>query len=140
MTSQTGKLLRYHYNIWSNPNEDGISLLDQIFQKLVEVEREKHGRSRKTTIFIVNSKNIDTVKERAMMWKNLRNKATYRSCNTMGLPHAIDMITADITDRSGAINISEYRFGLKKSTPKSEKFRLMAAIPDKILRIQSEAF
>ena len=38
--------VHYHYNIWSKPNEDGVSLLDQILQKLIEAEREKHPRCR----------------------------------------------------------------------------------------------
>ena len=42
-------------------------MLDQILQKLVEAEREKHGRSQKTTMLIVGSKsirNIDTAKKK----------------------------------------------------------------------------
>ena len=71
--------------------------------------------------------------------KNLRNKAAYRSWHH-GLPHAIYITTANITDRSGAINMVEYCCDVKKIYTKSGKFRLMAAIPDKISRIQSEAF
>ena len=59
--------VHYHYNIWSKPNEDGVSLLDQILQKLIEAEREKHGRSHKTTMLIVDSKSIrnaDTAKKK----------------------------------------------------------------------------
>ena len=59
--------VRYHYNMWSKPDEDGISLLDKILQKLVETEREKHGRSHQTTMLIVDSKSIrnaDTAREK----------------------------------------------------------------------------
>ena len=38
----------------------------------------------------------------------------------MGLPHAIYMTTANITDRSGAINMVEYGCNVKKSIPSPE--------------------
>ena len=50
--------MRYHYDIWSSPDEDGISVLDRILRKLVEAEREKNGRSAQTTMLIVDSKSI----------------------------------------------------------------------------------
>ena len=72
-----------HCNIWSKPDEDGISLLDKILQNLVETEREKHGRSHQTSMLIVDSKSIrnaDTAREKGSdAGKNLRNKTTYLS-------------------------------------------------------------
>ena len=60
------------------------------------------------------------LRKRAMMRENLRNKAAYRSlCH--GLLHAIYMTTANITDRSGAINMVEYGCNVKKSIPSPEK-------------------
>ena len=50
--------MRYHYDIWSSPDEDGISVLDRVLRKLVEAEREKNGRSAHTTMLIVDSKSI----------------------------------------------------------------------------------
>ena len=50
--------VRYHYDIWSNPDEDGISVLDRVLRKLVEAEREKNGRSAQATMLIVDSKSI----------------------------------------------------------------------------------
>lgn len=35
--------VRYHYDIWSSPDENGVSVLDRVLRKLVEVEREKTG-------------------------------------------------------------------------------------------------
>ncbi len=40
------------------PDDDGISLLDRILQKLVEAEREKNERPSHTTMIIVDSKSI----------------------------------------------------------------------------------
>ena len=54
----------------------------------------------------------------------------------MWLPHAIYMTTANITDRSGAINMVKYCCDVKKIYTKFGKIRSMAAIPDKILRMK----
>lgn len=59
--------VRYHYDRWAMPDENGISLLDKVRRKLVEAEREKNGRESKTTMIIVDSKSIqnaDTAKEK----------------------------------------------------------------------------
>lgn len=59
--------VRYHYDIWAKPNEDGVSILDRILRKLVETEREKNGREAQTTMIIVDSKSIqnaDTAEEK----------------------------------------------------------------------------
>ena len=50
--------VRYHYDIWAKPDEDGVSLLDCILRKLVEMEREGNERSSQTTMIIVDSKSI----------------------------------------------------------------------------------
>ena len=50
--------VRYHYDIWTKPDENGISLIDRILRKLVETERQKNKRSSKTTMIIVDSKSI----------------------------------------------------------------------------------
>ena len=50
--------MRYHYDIWTKPDENGISLIDRILRKLVETERQKNERSSKTTMIIVDSKSI----------------------------------------------------------------------------------
>lgn len=57
--------VRYHYDIWAKEDEDGVSPLDRIFRKLVEMERKNNGREAQTTMVIVDSKsiqNVDTAK------------------------------------------------------------------------------
>ncbi len=49
--------MRYHYDIWAEP-DDGISLLDRILRKLVEMERKENDRPLYTTMIIVDSKSI----------------------------------------------------------------------------------
>ncbi len=50
--------MRYHYDIWAEPDENGVSILDRVLRKLVEAEREKNGRETQTTMIIVDSKSI----------------------------------------------------------------------------------
>lgn len=50
--------VRYHYDIWAKPDDTGISLLDRILRKLVEMERKENERSLQTTMIIVDSKSI----------------------------------------------------------------------------------
>ena len=55
--------VRYHYDIWSKEDDNGISLLDKVLRKLVEAERERQGRETNTTMLIIDSKttqNADT--------------------------------------------------------------------------------
>jgi len=57
----------YHFRLWSEPGEDGESLLDKVLRKLVGAEREKNGRDAQTTMLIVDSrsvKNADTAEEK----------------------------------------------------------------------------
>ena len=59
--------VRYHYDIWSSPDENGVSVLDRVLRKLVEAEREKNGRMSQSTMLIVDSKSIqnaDTAEEK----------------------------------------------------------------------------
>ena len=59
--------VRYHYDLWAAPKEDGVSLLDKVLRKLVEAERQKEGREPTTTMIIVDSKSIqnaDTAREK----------------------------------------------------------------------------
>lgn len=50
--------VRYHYDIWTKTDDDGISLLDRMLRKLVEMERQKNERPAQTPMIIVDSKNI----------------------------------------------------------------------------------
>jgi transposase len=57
----------YHFRLWSEPGEDGESLLDKVLRKLVGAERKKNERDAETTMLIVDSrsvKNSDTAEEK----------------------------------------------------------------------------
>lgn len=50
--------VRYHYDIWAKPDDDGVSLLDRILRKLVKMEWQENGRCSHTTMIIADSKSI----------------------------------------------------------------------------------
>ena len=52
------RIVRYYYDIWAEEDDDGISLLDRMLRKLVEMGRKNNDRSEKTTMIIVDSKSV----------------------------------------------------------------------------------
>lgn len=70
--------VNYHYDLWAASGENGVSLLDRVLRK-VEAEREKDRREPKTTMVIVDPKNIQnvsTAKEKGYeAGKNIWHKA-----------------------------------------------------------------
>ena len=73
--------VRYHYDIWAKPDENGFSLLDGILRDPVEIERETDNREARTTMLIIDSKtsrNADTAKEKGYdAGKKNRNQVAY---------------------------------------------------------------
>ena len=73
--------VRYHYDIWAAPDENGISTLDRVLRELVEAERENNARAPKTTMIIVDSKSIqnaDTAENKGYdAGKKIRHKTPY---------------------------------------------------------------
>ena len=74
--------VRYHYDIWAKPDENGFSLLDGILRDLVEIERETDNREAQTTMLIIDSKtsqNADTAEEKGYdAGKKNGNQVAYR--------------------------------------------------------------
>ena len=67
-----------HYKIWSEKDEEGITILDKVLVELVKLERELNGRTSKPTLGIVDSKstkNAFTAEEKGFDGgkKNIRN-------------------------------------------------------------------
>ncbi|WP_289225924.1 IS5 family transposase [Bacteroides acidifaciens] len=104
--------VRYHYDIWAKPDEDGVSLLDRALRKLVEMERKENERSSHTTMIIVDSKSIqnaDTAQSKGYdAGKKPSGIKLHIGVDILGLPHAIMITTADVTDRNGAIDMVDY--------------------------------
>ena len=74
--------VRYHYDSWAKPDENGFSLLDGILRDLVEIERETDNRKAQTSMLIIDSKtsqNADTAEEKGYdAGKKNRNQVAYR--------------------------------------------------------------
>lgn len=60
------KSVYYYYMVWTRKNEKGISILDRVRAKLVDMERSAAGRNPEPSMLIVDSKsvqNADTAEE-----------------------------------------------------------------------------
>ncbi len=60
--------------------------------------------------------------------------------DVLGLPHAIMITTADVTDRNGAINMIDYYCDVTDNLSPVKRFWLMVVIPDKILPMKLKEF
>ncbi len=57
----------YHFRVWSEKDETGVSVLDKVLQKLVKQMRNEDLRRDRTTFGIVDAqsvKNADTAEEK----------------------------------------------------------------------------
>jgi len=74
---------------------------------MVGAVRSSHGRNRKTSFCIVDAqsvKNTDTAREKGYdAGKKVSGIKRHIAVDTQGLPHAITVTTANITDRDGAV-------------------------------------
>lgn len=74
---------------------------------MVGEERETHGRNEKTSFVIVDAqsvKNTDTAEEKGYdAGKKISGIKRHIAVDTQGLPHAICVTTANVTDREGAL-------------------------------------
>ena len=71
------------------------------------MERRKQGRHEATTFLIIDAqsvKNTDTAMEKGYdAGKKVRGIKRHIAVDTQGLPHALAVTTADITDRKGCL-------------------------------------
>jgi transposase len=76
---------------------------------LVGEVRHSHGRTAKTSFCIVDAqsvKNTDTAKEKGYdAGKKVSGIKRHIAVDTNGLPHAIHVTTANVTDRAGALEM-----------------------------------
>ena len=101
-----------YFQIWSEKKDNGTSsLLEGILKKLVAEERLRNGRKCKTSFCIVDAqsvKNTDTAEEKGYdAGKKVSGIKRHLGTDTQGLPTAIYITTADVTDRNGARRMVE---------------------------------
>lgn len=107
-----------YWSIWSEPRK-GTSLLEQALKKRVDAARKKQGRNASTTFLIVDAqsvKNTDTAGLKGYdAGKKVSGIKRHIAVDTLGLPHAIAVTTADVTDRKGALQaFGRCKFKLKR--------------------------
>jgi transposase len=87
--------------------EDIPSLLEKIMYKQVAIHRKEDGRDDKTAFCIVDAqsvKNTDTAHEKGYdAGKKVSGIKRHIAVDSNGLPHAILVTTANVTDREGAL-------------------------------------
>ncbi len=100
-----------YFEIWSETEGEQPSLLDQALKKMVAEVRTNNGRTEKTSFCIVDAqsvKNTDTAEEKGYdAGKKVSGIKRHIAVDTQGLPHAIEVTTANVTDRDGAIALAE---------------------------------
>ena len=84
-----------------------MSVLEQALNESVQAERIKDGRTIKTSFGIIDAqsvKNTDCAQRKGYdAGKKISGIKRHIIVDTNGLPHAIAVTTADVTDRDGAI-------------------------------------
>lgn len=108
-----------YFQIWSEKKGKKPSTLELILQKLVAETRQKNGKKIKTTFAIIDAqsvKNTDTASKKGYdAGKKVSGIKRHIAVDTNGLPHGINVSTANLTDRDGAI---EMILQSKKNLPK----------------------
>lgn len=102
-------IVRYYYDVWSKAREDGTTLLSEVLKKLVTMIRNEDLRKDKTTFGIIDAQsvqNADTAEEKGYdAGKKVSGIKRHIVVDTQGLPHAVIVTTANVTDRQGAIEM-----------------------------------
>ena len=92
---------------WREPDQQGTSALERDLKKSVGEAREKLGRKATTSFIIVDAqsvKNTDSAEEKGYdAGKKVSGIKRHIAVDTQGLPHAVAVTTADVTDRNGAL-------------------------------------
>ncbi len=96
-----------YFRKWSEAPHGQLSLLEEAFKKVVGEVRQSLGRSTKTSFVIVDAqsvKNTDTAEDKGFdRGKLVSGIKRHVGVDTNGLPHALEVTTADVTDRNGAL-------------------------------------
>ena len=99
----------YHFWNWKENKYGESSVLDRVLDELVKSERIIKGRAPKTSMIIVDSKSIkntDTAEEKGYDGgKKISGIKLHLGVDTNGLPHAMSVTTANVTDRDGAVEM-----------------------------------
>ncbi|WFQ78955.1 IS5 family transposase [Xenorhabdus sp. SF857] len=101
------RTVHYDYQIWSEPHESG-SVLALALKKSGSRSQTKNGRDALSTFLIVDAQsvnNTDTAKSKGYdAGKKISGIKRHIVVDSQGLPHAMIVTTANVTDREGALD------------------------------------
>jgi transposase len=105
-----------YFRIWSKSSlGGGPSLLEQVQLMLIEEVRQQDSRSPQTSLLIIDAqsvKNADTAGEKGYdAGKKVSGIKRHLAVDTQGLPHAIHVTTANVTDRDAAMEMFQLHSG-----------------------------
>ena len=103
-----------YFQQWSQrPDPEQESILEQVLKKLVGAARRSNGRKEQTSFCIVDSqsvKNTDSAEQKGYdAGKKVSGIKRHIAVDTQGLPHAIHVTTANVTDRAEALAMFDQR-------------------------------
>jgi len=107
-----------YFTIWKTvTNKDKATILDQVLKKLTDEIRIRDSRKAKTSFIIIDAqsvKNTDTAEEKGYdAGKKVSGIKRHIAVDIKGLPHAIAVTTANVTDRNGAIQMVKKKHNKK---------------------------
>ena len=103
-----------YFRQWSErPGPGKESILEQVLKKSVGAVRQSNGRTEQTSFCIVDSqsvRNTDSAGNKGYdPGKKVSGIKHHIAVDTKGLPHAIHVTTANITDRAGSLAMFDQR-------------------------------
>ena len=103
-----------YFRQWSERADPAkYSILEQVLKKSVGAARRSNGRKERTSFCIVDSqsvKNTDSAENKGYdSGKKVSGIKRHIAVDTQGLPHAIHVTTANVTDRAGALAMLDRR-------------------------------
>ena len=97
-----------YFRQWSErPGPEEESILERVLKKWVGEARKSNGRTERTGFCIVDSQSVKNTESAGNKGYDAGKKVSgikrHVAVDTQGLPHAIHVTTADVTDRAGAL-------------------------------------
>jgi transposase len=97
-----------YFRIWKEPSKEREqSLLEACLKKMVSTHRANQGRQENTSFCIIDAQSVKNSNTAAKKGYDAGKKVSgikrHIAVDTQGLPHAIAITTADVTDRAGAL-------------------------------------
>ena len=117
-----------YWRKWSEPDQHGVSVLEQALKNQVGAARVKLGRNACSTFLIVDAQSVKNTDTAALKGYDVGKKVAgikrHIAVDTQGLPHAVAVTTAEVTDRKGALQ------ALKRCKPVVQVSNALSALID----------